>query len=187
MVDTYERLIKKEVRGRLLLCKILLISAYSIWAVAGILFVMLKAQMNIYLLALVILLDLLFIAITWKRTYIEYEYTLTKDCFELAKIYGKAQRKELLSADLCRAVTVAPYCEKYTDAAKISKADKVIRAISSKSADDIWFVVFEDDSEGRTLVIFEADDSSLRLLRQACPRAVANEKLTARSDNKKQV
>ena len=171
MTETYERLIKKEVRGRLLFAKVALVCAYSLWATVGTLLVMRKAQMNIYLLALVLLLDVLFIALTWKRTYVEYEYLFTNEYFELAKIYGKAQRKELLCADLLRATLIAPYTDEYTQRIGEKQINKTYEAISQKQASDVWFMLFEEENGERTLVVFEADEESLKILRHASPRA----------------
>ena len=172
-IQSYERIIKKHTEGRLLFAKIGLISAYVLFAVIGALLAILLADGHPALLALVAALDLCLFLTTWRLVNIEYEYAFLNGSFYLSKIFGKAARKELFECEISRAVTIAPYEGQYR-----SEAQNVISAISSKKAPDVWFMLFEVESGTKTMIIFEADERSLKCLKHSNPRVVARQKLT---------
>ena len=176
--QSYERLIKKKTEGKLLLAKIGLIACYTLFAIIGVLLAVLLADGHPALLLLVAVLDFCLWLFTWKLSNIEYEYAFISGTFYLSKIFGKANRREVFESELSRAVTVAPYSGQYKLDAEKQEPKRIIPAISSKKAEDVWFILFESEGGTRTLVLFEADERSLRCLRHGCPRAIAREKLT---------
>ncbi len=181
--QSYERLIKKKNEGRLLLCRTALIAGYILFALAGILLVLFFASEYPILFALVAVLDFCIYLLTWRLTQIEYEYSIVSGNLYLAKIFGKASRKELFECELSCAVTVAPYSGQYKKDAESASPDKIYKAISSAGASDIWFILFKNETEQKTLLLFEADEHILKHLRRGCPRAVAREKLTSAVPN----
>ena len=117
------------------------------------------------------------IKFTWRLTQIEYEYSIFEGTFFLSKILGKASRRDILENQLSEATKVAPYTEQYKNTIDFKRVKRTIKAISSDSAENVWFVLFEKESGENVLVLFEADEKSLRLIRRSCPRAVAREKI----------
>ena len=181
-IQSYERLIKKKNEGKTLLLKIAAICGYALFAVIGALLVLLLADGHPALLLLVGMLDLCIFLCTWKLVNIEYECAFISNIFCLSKIYGKSARKELFECELSEAVTVAPYSGQYKKDLESRTPDKIFSALSSKKAEDVWFILFETEGGKKTAVIFEADERSLKCLRHGCPRAVAREKLTQKQD-----
>ena len=178
-IQGYEKLIKKKVAGKLLMSKIAFITGYVLFAVIGILLTVIFAGGNPALLVLVAALDLCFVLVTWRLTQVEYEYAFMGGSFYLSKIFGKSARKDIFDCELSRAIKAAPFSGQYKKDAEREAPDKIYRAISAKDAADVWFIMFENETEQKTMVLIEADEGVLKCLRQGCPRAVAREKLSA--------
>lgn len=176
--QTYEKLVKRKTEGKLLAARIALILGYILFAVGGVILAILLADGHPALILLVALLDFCLWLLTHKLVQIEYEYTFIGGSFYLAKILGRSARRELFSEELSRAATVAPYSGQYKLEVEKRNIQRCISAVSSKNAENVWFILFEKESGGATLILFEADERSLKHLRQAAPRAVAREKLT---------
>ena len=176
--QNYEKIITPKSEGRLFLAKILLIISYVLFAAIGLILVFLLADGHPALILLVGLLDFCLWLLTHRLVKIEYEYTFASGNFYLAKILGKASRKELFEEEISKAIMIAPYIDKYIQELERHDLKKTYKAISSKKASDVWFILFECDGGSKSLVIFEADERSLKCLRNSAPRAVSREKLT---------
>lgn len=174
---TYEKLIQKKTEGKLLLSKILLITIYIVFAIACILLILFLGKANPLLFVLAALLEWILILFTWRLTQVEYEYTIIDGIFILSKILGKANRRDIFENKLSEATTVAPYSAQYKKDADAKKSERIIKAISSEKAENIWFILFEKESGETAIILFEADEKNLKLIRRSCPRAVAREKL----------
>ncbi len=182
----FEKIVKKEAKGSLLLTKILLITSYSLVAALGLFGAFTIGGKDIALILLVLAVDVCFILLTWKYTIVEYEYSIAADYFFVAKIYNKSSRKEIFDEELIRVTTVAPYNEKYESTAADCKPDTIIRAVSSMSADNIWFAIFDRDGSKKTLVFFEADEAVISSFRHFCPRVTAKDRLTKVEEGEKE-
>ena len=100
---------------------------------------------------------------------IEYEYALWYGSFEVAKIYAKKKRKTLVSADVKELLLVAPANEEYLNRAEHFELDKKVFAASSKNAQDLWLLVAGGKDTPHVMVVFEADERLLTMLRQSNP------------------
>ena len=183
--QTYEKIVKRKIEGKLLFARIALIFAYALFAVVGVALAVALADGHPALILLVAVLDFCLWLLTNKLVKIEYEYSFVSGSLYLAKILGKSMRRELFEEELSRAVAIAPYSGQYRLDLEKRDIQKVYSAISSKKAADLWFILFEREGGACTLVIFEADERSLKHLRHAVPRAVARERLTNTSTEDK--
>ena len=186
MNDTqnYEKTVKAKSEGILLLSRIALILSYVLFAAVGVILVLLYANGHPALILLVALLDLCLWLLTHRLVEIEYEYSFVSGSFYLAKIMGKASRKELFEEEITRAVSVAPYNDKYRSELNRHEIRKTYKAISSKHAQNVWFILFEGEGGTKDLIIFEADERALKCLRHSAPRAIAHEKLETSTEEK---
>lgn len=181
--QSYEKLIKPRTEGKLLLAKIALIASYILFAIIGVLLVVLLADGHPALILLVAVLDFCLWLVTHKLVKIEYEYTFISGSLYLAKILGKSMRRELFEEELSRAVQIAPYSGDNKTRLSHQKITQSFSAISSQKAENIWFMLFESEGGKKTLILFEADEHSLKYLRHAVPRAVARERLKVTQGN----
>lgn len=176
--QSYEKIVKAKNEGKLLLKKIALITVYVMFAAIGVTLAILLADGHPALILLVALLDFCLWLLTHRFVEIEYEYTFVSGTFYLSKIMGKASRKELYEEEISKAVTIAPYNNNYKAELKRHELKNVYHAISSKNAQNVWFILFEGEGDTKDLVILEADEKMLKCLRKYAPRSLSREKLT---------
>ena len=174
--QNYEKLIQKKTEGKILLSKTLLIILYSVIAIVCVLLIIFLGDANPLLFVLSAVLEWLLITFSWKLTQVEYEYAIFEGVFVLSKILGKLNRKDIFENDLSEATMVAPYSDQYKKDVEAKGIDRVIKSISSENAENIWFILFERENGEKTVVLFEADEKCLKLIRRRCPRAVARVK-----------
>ena len=99
----------------------------------------------------------------FRRTGIEFEYSVTNGELDIDVITGKSSRKRLISADARDFEILAPAAEQ--NLAEFSSVTRRLDASSSKAAPSRWFCVFRYKDEGRMLLVFEPDDRILGSLR----------------------
>lgn len=97
----------------------------------------------------------------WRFTSIEYEYCIAQAEIQVDIIYGARQRKRIAEFMLSQMESISPLN------GNISKAgfDQVTEAISSPSSPNAYRAVFRE-SDGKThLLLFEANEKVLRIMR----------------------
>ena len=170
-IHRYEKIVKLKAEGIILAKKIFLIITYTILVFVGIPMSIIYLKGNIPIVLTLVAITGFFIFITWKQSTVEYEYTIISGMFLLAKIHGKLRRKEVFEAELRDAVIIAPFNEIYCEKAEKCEPNDVFYSVSSQKAENIWFIIFEESGGVKTLVLFEADEKAISILRHYCPRA----------------
>ena len=167
--QTYEKVVKKVEESKQRTNKALAIIGYSlffaIWIVIGIL----NLDILVPLVATGLLCTVALILLSWKYLDVEYEYALWYGSFEVAKIYSKKSRKNLLSAETKELLLVAPATEEYINKAEHFGIDRRIIATPSAEGENVWIWVTGGKDEPRVLVYFEGDERLLGMLRSASP------------------
>lgn len=176
-IQGYERLLKQKTNKNTVCLRIGLIFAYLLWAGLFIILMLKYIGLNAPMIAFIPISTAILVLLTWKYTYVEFEYSFAGGTFYLAKIYGKKKRKPMLEADLALAVLIAPCDDKYIAEAERLSPDRSVHAESSDRAPDIWMLIYDEDKDSRILVFFEADERSLKYLRHHAPRVTARERL----------
>lgn len=122
------------------------------------------------------------VLLTRKYMQVEYEYSVVGNTFYLSKIFGKRTRRSLLEIDLKRARLIAPCTEEYHSRAENMAPQQVVCATSTKDISDAWLILWDDEAEDEKMVlILEANDRLLSLLRKENPRAIPREITRLRS------
>ena len=167
---TYEFAVKQKIEGKWLVARIALIAFYVLYVLALII-VGLLTRIIVPLLALIPITLWIIVFVTWRYVAVEYEYSITSGRLTFAKIYNNRSRRKLLAFDLRDAVRIAPL-DHETEASKATawKPEREYSAVSSLSAPDIYFVLFEDNSNGskekrRAIFYFEATERALQICR----------------------
>lgn len=106
---------------------------------------------------------------TIKRTYVEYEYSLTNNELEIDKIVAKKNRSRLFTAN-CKDFEMFGRTDhsKYND---VKTIEKKIIAIVSKESKNIYFAVLQFEGT-RTLLLFEPDERMVECITSCIPRKV---------------
>lgn len=134
---------------------------------------MLRIGINAPMLFFIPLTTLLLIFSTRKYTRVEFEYTCADGALFIDKIYGKKKRKSLLEAELKQAILIVPNTAEQRKRIEENAPFKILDATASSESRDIWLLLFEETSENRLVVLIEADEPLLRILRYYNPRATA--------------
>ena len=167
--QTYEKVVKQCSEKKQNTNKALAIMGYSvffaIWLVIGIF----NLDILVPLAVTGVLCTVALILLTWKYLDVEYEYALWYGSFEVAKIYSKKSRKNLLSAETKELLLIAPATEEYIKKTEHFEIDKQIIATSSTDGENVWILVTGGKDEPKILVYFEADERLLGMLRAASP------------------
>lgn len=167
--QTYDKIIKVSSEGKVQLKKVLAVIGYAVFFSIWLIFALNNPSILVPLVVAGILCTVMLMLISWKYFNVEYEYSIWYGSFELAKIYAKKKRKNLLSADLKELLLVAPADEEYVNRAAHFEPKNKFYAVSSKNAENVWILVTGGKDEPRNLVFFEADERALSMLKAANP------------------
>ena len=176
-IQGYERLLKQKTNKNTVCLRTGLIFAYLLWAGIFITLMLKYIGLNAPMIAFIPISTAIIVLLSWKYTYVEFEYSFAGGTFYLSKIYGKKTRKQILEADIASALLIAPCDDKYIAEAERLSPDRTVHAESSDRASDLWMLIYDEDKDCRVLVFFEADERSLKYLRHHAPRVTAREKL----------
>ena len=135
-------------------------------------------------LAVAVLIDIPLFLVTWRRTRVEYEYTMTGGILVFSRIYGGSVRKVVFELNMREIKAAFPYGN--TDGMKtLSKhaPEKQYFALSSQNAEDnpgqeIWCCIFDGEDDKTAAFYFELTDNAYRFLKLYAGGAVAKRERT---------
>lgn len=167
--QTYDKLVQVSTEGKIKAKKILAVIGYSIFFSMWLLFALNTPDALVPIIIAGALCTVILIIVSWKYFDVEYEYSIWYGSFDVAKIFSKKKRKELISADIKEMLLIAPATEEYIGRAHHFEPKDIIYATSSKNAEDVWLFVTGGEGKPHNLVFFEADERSLNMLRLGNP------------------
>jgi len=154
-----------KVEGRLLLNRILMILLYvgfvGLWLIMGAIFQTYIA----YLMALSLVTLCILIFFTWRYVSIEYELTIHEGMLGFATIYGGMSRKDLFSCRVRELKVIAPYSGSGKETADSYAAERKLVYVSDINSPTNYYAVYEPENGEKTLLIFETEEKTLRMLK----------------------
>ena len=168
--QTYEKIVKVSYRGKHLAKTVSLIMSYALFFSVWLISALNSGNRASLILVAGMLCTLLIVLVTWKYIRLEYEYSFWYGRIEIAKIYGKKKRKQLIETEIKTLLTVAPATnENIAEAERRFEIDDRLVAVSSEQAENIWFALTGGKDEKRILIFFEADERCLSMLKSINP------------------
>ncbi len=158
--QTYEYTVHPKTEGKLLLKKILLISLYTAF-ILGAFALVVSFTIFVPLFAVVPLMTVALVSLTWKYVNLDYEISVTSGIVTLSKIYGNKKRKTVFETPISKMLAIAPYTEKHLDKLQRLAPEISYEALSSENCQNKYFAVFESDGDKRTCFIFEYNEKLL--------------------------
>lgn len=152
--------VKKKLEGQYKLKRTLMILLYVVFVVGFAGFFI--SQNILPIIALVPVLTWILVFFTWRFVSVEYEYYILDGEFKMIKVYGSKNMRVLCRTRVSNMKAIAPYsgeCKAAADA-----VPNRIVGVSSMSAHDIYYAIFEEDGE-EYAVFFEATEKTLKVLR----------------------
>lgn len=161
----YEYVIKQKRTTMILLTRAILVLCYALWTailVATAIFV--RPLTGVIAIVLPLSL-LLFIYLTWRRTYVEYEYSIFGGVMTVCRIFGKKTRREMVSVTLREVSAVIPYDDAHLQLIQAFGAEKKLYAVSSLEAPVLYVVLWKDEDERKYLLCMEPTEKAIKLMR----------------------
>ena len=170
----YEFAVTQRAEGKWIWARIGLISLYTVWSVIAVLLAF-RLRLVVPLLAFLPLSIWILVFITWRFVQVEYEYDILSGRLTFSRILGGKSRRDLFEIAIKDAVRIAPL-DKEGERERIAayRPEKVFRGVSSDSAPDIYYMLFEfkpakDKEPIRAVYYFEATAKALSLMRSYNP------------------
>ena len=106
----------------------------------------------------------------WRFVSIEYEYTLADGELDMDAIYGKRQRKKIMSARIRDMELIAPAEPRYLEQSKRNEPSKTICCASALSGPNVYFLIYRDKKTNQKIMMyFEATKKAISILRYYNP------------------
>lgn len=179
--STYEFVVPQKIEGRWKLARIGLIVLYVCFALGTSLFLAIGLSVP-QLVALVPVFTWMLVFFTWRYVAVEYECSITSGELTFSKIYNNRSRRTVLKLMLRDALRIAPL----NNEVEAQKADTFLperefSAISSQTAEDVYFILFEyktGKETCRAIFYFEATQKALQICRFYNPSATVVTKVS---------
>ncbi len=174
--QTYEYAVRQRIEGKWIAARVGLIALYVLFVVGWLVFGLKTGFVP--LLCHIPLTLWMLIFFTWRYTAVEYEYSITSGVLTFSKIFGGRSRKAIFEVPLREAVRIAPLgvMEEYARGTEY-KPEISFSGISSISAPDVYFMLFEDADKKdkkktrRAVYYFEATQKALHICHYYNPSA----------------
>lgn len=173
-----EHSVKQKTEGKLIVKRALLVALY-VFIPLLFTFIGLAQKNFLPYLAVALLIDLPTVLVTWRRTRIEYEYSMTGGLLVFSIVYGGSARKTVFEQDLRSIAAAFPYGSEEGRKRLGEYAPEVQHfALATQSEEEnaekeIWCCLFESDEGKRTAFYFELTDTAYRFLRLYANAATA--------------
>lgn len=169
--NSFEFAVEQAKEGKWKLARFGMVCLYILYAaaIAVIIYLALPAMIPLYALVPITLWIIIFF--TWRYVSLEYEYSIMSGELTFSKIYGGRSRREVMKMRLRDASLIAPLDgDVYSAKATAYQPEKEFSAVSSMSAPDIYFMLFELEDEktgkkSRAIFYFEATAGALKTCR----------------------
>ncbi len=162
--QSYEYTIKQECEGVILAKRICLIASYALVALI-VLGLGIITRIFAPFLALLPLSLWILVYFTWRYVDVEYEISVVSGFLAMSKIYGGKSRKRVFETRIKDMTVILPYSEKNYEKALRFSPTVEYRALSSSTAEDVYFALFEDEKEQKVIFYFEPDGKSGKILK----------------------
>lgn len=177
MIDittSYEYTVEQKAEGKLRLGRLALLFLYILYP-ATLLFVVGNGAAAIIapLLAYIPLSLWIIIFLTWRYVKISYQYTIMSGKMTLVKHYGTRTHKTLCEITLKNAKYIAPVgFREHDERLEIFAPEITYNALSSKNANDKYYIAFENAEGKKCVLFFEATSKMLDICKMYHPNTV---------------
>ena len=155
--------VKKKLEGEYALKRTLMILGYVLFALGYAVFFI---SANILpIIALLPVFTWILTFFTWRYVSIEYEYYILDGEFSMLEVYGSKSMRELCHVRVSAMKVIAPYHDTNKAEADAIPAVRRIEGVSTMSAPDIYYGIFEDESGEDCVVFFEVTEKALKVLK----------------------
>lgn len=159
-----EYTVQQKAEGKYLTRKLLLIGFYVLFSVGYFLFFTVGPVKIVMLIALLPVFLWIIIHFTWRYGSVEHEYTIVSGTMTLTEVFGNRSRKVIFEAKIKDMSVIAPWNEE----ARSKLPAGVIKTydmLSTKSSPDAYYAICSVEGGQKILVLFEAIEKALKIMR----------------------
>ena len=164
MSAPYEYTVKSPHTRRRTLARMALILLYALWTVGNLAMMLSYLEYLIVFVAFIPLSLWLLVHFTWRRTFVEYEYSFFGDMLTVSRILGKSARRELVTVKIRDLSMIVPYDDDHLAQIAQFGAKKKYLAVSTLDAPIIYALLWKED-DNKFLLCIEPSEQALKLLR----------------------
>ena len=169
-----EYIVSMKNNSSLLLKKLGIIALLLILSVVGAVFILNSPFLPIMVIYLVLVGILGWFL--WQFVSIEFEYSIAMGEMDMDIIYGQRRRRRIACAKIKDMSIIAPYGSEYDSQINAPDITNRVFAASHIDSPDTYFCIYNDEKKGKTLLIFEATQKTLGIMK------FYNSKATVMSD-----
>ncbi|MBE6689514.1 MAG: hypothetical protein E7588_09645 [Ruminococcaceae bacterium] len=158
-----EYIVPMKNNSSLLLKKAGILALIAVLSVVGALFILNSPFLPVMVIYLVLVGILGWFL--WQFVSIEFEYCIAMGEMDMDIIYGQRRRHRIASAKIKDMTIIAPYGEEYMNQINASDINKRIFAASDINSPDTYFCIYNDEKNGKTILIFEATVKTLGIMK----------------------
>ena len=170
--NSYEYIIKQKNEGTALYKKIAVVCICATVAASGSALALKNLQGGLRLTIIFTVLSISVLAAFLALKMLSVEYEVTIECGELTvtTIYGRFYRKLTLSAMLNSISEIGEYSDAAYDAISKLSLQKDFICLSSLSAPDVYYAIFDDEKD-RCILYFDVTEKAEAILKKQIPGA----------------
>ena len=162
--QTYEIMTHRKSEGIWIFKRIALILLYIAYVIT-VFTVGFMTRVIIPLLAFVPITTWILIFFTWRYTDVDYECSMTSGHLTFSKIFGSRSRKTVFEITIKSISLIAPYVADSKKRIDRYSPEVIYDARSSQKAERQYFALFENANGKKSLLLFEPDDKTLKILK----------------------
>ena len=162
----YEYAVKKRVTRGIYAVRVLLCVFYALWTLGNLLIAILFHGLIPFVIVLYPATMWLLVFLTWRRTFVEYEFSFFAGELTVCRILGGKSRKVLSEITLRDLSAVFLYDEAHERAIHAFGALKKEIAISSADAPSLYALLWKDGRDVKHLLCAELTDRALKEIRR---------------------
>ena len=162
----YEYAIRQKVTQRTYVIRGLLCAFYGLWVLGNLLLaILLKGLIPFVIVACPATLWL-FVFLTWRRTFVEYEFSFFGGELTVCRILKGKSRKVLAEISLRELSAVIPYDDAHAGMIRAFGAMTRTVAISSPDAAAIYALLWKNENDVKCLLVAELNDRALKEIKR---------------------
>ena len=161
----YEYTVKKRETTGLKILRVLLCVAYALWTLGNVAVVLLFKSLLVLMILVWVCGLWLMITLTWRRTFVEFEFSFFGGELTVSRILGSRSRRRLIRVELRELSYVFSYDDEHLPMIEKFQPVKKTYAVSSLDAPDLYVLLWKDKNDVKHMLCMETNERAIKNLK----------------------
>lgn len=161
----YEYTVKKRETTGLKILRVLLCVAYVLWTLGNVAVVLLFKSLLVLMILVWVCGLWLMIVWTWRRTFVEFEFSFFGGELTVSRILGSRSRRRLLTVEIRELSYVLPYDDEHLPVIEKFRPEKKAYAVSALDAPDLYVLLWKDKNDVKHMLCMETNERAIKNLK----------------------